>query len=270
MQRKTGSSRIFFIDAELGVDFHIRCEYLSNRRWGAFEETERVTAMIERKQAAHEDFARRFALACDDNPNVPEMNFGRLTWIATEFKKRFDVDVTSETVRKWNNGLSRPHPYRKMVQQAEILRCDVAWLATGASEGVDKKQNKIRHEVADGSVNLIAGLVQMAGSHPAFPTPEDRFAVENHIDLYAIIRGVQHAFHIVVGEVKEEGVQFFVPVEVRNAILLGIVPEGGIKFSVVRIDIDSAEKVGTRRGNMLVVPLQEVEHAQVNSFAEKF
>ena len=36
---------------------------------------QRVTAMIERKQAAHEDFARRFALACDDNPNVPEMNF---------------------------------------------------------------------------------------------------------------------------------------------------------------------------------------------------
>ena len=61
---------------------------------------QRVTAMIERKQAAHEDFARRFALACDDNPNVPEMNFGRLTWIATEFKKRFDVDVTSETIQQ--------------------------------------------------------------------------------------------------------------------------------------------------------------------------
>ncbi|QXN71945.1 helix-turn-helix DNA binding domain protein [Rhodobacter phage RcPescado] len=231
---------------------------------------QRVTAMIERKQAAHEDFARRFALACDDNPNVPEMNFGRLTWIANEFKKRFDVDVTSETVRKWNNGLSRPHPYKKMVQLAELLRCDVAWLATGASEGVDKKQNKVRHDVADGSVNLIAGLVQMAGSHPAFPREDDAFAVENHIDLYAIIRGVQHAFHIVVGEVKDDGVQFFVPVEVRNAIVLGIVPEGGIKFSVVRIDLDSADKVGTRRGNMLVVPLKDVEHKQVSSFAEKF
>lgn len=73
-----------------------------------------------------------------------------------------------------------------------------------------------------------------------------------------------------MGEVKDEGVQFFIPVEVRNAIVLGIVPEGGIKFSVVRIDLDSAEKVGTRRGNMLVVPLKDVEHKQVASFAEKF
>jgi hypothetical protein len=219
--------------------------------------------------AAHEDFAKRFVIACDDNPNVPEMNFGRLTWIATEFKKRFNVDVTSETVRKWKMGISRPHPHQKMVQLAEILRCEVAWLATGVSDGVDKKQAKVRHQVADGAVNVIAGLVQMAGSHPAFPLPEDQFAVENHIDLYAIIRGVQHAFHIATGEPVDGDVQFLIPIEVKNAIVLGIIPEGGLKFSIVQIDLESAEKNGSRRGNMLSFMLKNVESKPVESFSVK-
>lgn len=219
--------------------------------------------------AAHEDFAKRFTIACDDNPNVPEMNFGRLTWIATQFKERFDVDVTSETVRKWKTGISRPHPHSKMVQLAEILRCEVAWLATGVSEGVNKKQAKVREQVADGAVNVIAGLVQMAGAHPAFPTPEDRYAADNQIDLYAIIRGVQHAFHIVTGERSADDVNFLIPIEVENAIVLGLVPEGGLKFSVVQIDIENAREVGSRRGNMTAVALSQVKHKAVESFSEK-
>lgn len=217
----------------------------------------------------HEDFAKRFAIACDDNPNVPEMNHGRLTWIASEFKKRYDVDVTSETIRKWKAGISRPHPHKKMIQLAEILRCEVAWLATGVSEGITKKEAKIRHQVADGAVNVIAGLVQMAGSHPAFPTTEDHFATENQIDLYAIIRGVQHAFHIVVGEPVDGDVQFFIPVEVKNAIVLGLVPEGKLRFSVVKIDLESAEEIGVRRGNMISVMLKTVKNQKVESFSDR-
>lgn len=225
--------------------------------------------MKDKGRPAHEDFAKRFIIACDNNPNVPEKHFGRLTWIANEFKKRYDVDVTSETVRKWNVGISRPHPHQKMIQLAEILRCELAWLSTGISEGVDQKQNKFRHQVADGAVNVIAGLVQMAGSHPAFPTPEDQYAVDNHIDLYAIIRGIQHAFHIVVGERSKDDVTFIIPVEVKNAIVLGLIPEGGVKFSIVQIDGDSLDKVGARRGNMITVSLDEVSHKPVESFSVK-
>lgn len=209
-------------------------------------------------------------MACDSNPNVPEKNCGRQTWIASQFKDRFDVDVTGETVRKWGLGRARPHPYSKMEQLAEILRVDVGWLSSGSTEGVDKKKNRIRQEVADGAVNLLAGLIQMAGSHPAFPSADDRFASTNRVDLYAIIRGVQHAFHVVTAEPKDTGLEFAIPVEARSVIVLGVVPEGGLRFSIIQIDMDSAEAVGNRRGSMLHVPLKTVAHKQINGFAEKF
>ncbi|UUV43196.1 helix-turn-helix DNA binding domain protein [Rhodobacter phage RcCWillis] len=226
--------------------------------------------MSGKKPVLHEEFARRFQMACEDNPNVPEPNYGRLGWIAGELEKK-GYEVTAETVRKWTVGMSRPHPHAKMVALAEILRVDVAWLATGVSQGVSKKQARVRNEVADGSVNFIAGLVQMAGSHPAFPAQNDEFAKENHIDLYAIIRGIQHAFHIVAGEVKEEGdVEFFVPAHITNAIILGIVPKGGLAYEVVWLDAESVEKTGVRRGDMVAVSLKAVEHKAVTSFSEKF
>ena len=223
-----------------------------------------------RSTVRHEDFAARFTMACDNNQNVPEKHYGRQSWIAGQFKDRFDVDVTSETVRKWGLGLARPHPHSKMVQLAEILRVDPAWLDHGTTDGLDKKKNRIRHEVADGAVNLVAGLVQMGGSHPAFPVEGDRFAAENCVDLYAIIRGIQHAFHIVTAEPTAKGFEFAVPQGARNVIVLGVVPEGGLRFSIVQIDMASAEAVGDIRGGMLHFSLEDVEHRPVNSFAEKF
>lgn len=223
-----------------------------------------------KKGARHEDFARRFSMACDDNPKVPEPNFGRLGYFTSEFKKRFGVDITPETIRKWGAGLSRPHPYAKMVQLAEILGVDVAWLATGASEGVTKKEARVRNAEADGAVNFIAGLVQMSGSHVAFPGENDRFAEENHVDLYAIIRGVQHAFHVAAGREQDGEITFYIPNHIGNAIILGVVPRPGMIYEVVWLDSDSVEETGERRGELLRVTLGEVSYKPVTTFAEKF
>ncbi|WP_299913609.1 hypothetical protein [uncultured Paracoccus sp.] len=217
----------------------------------------------------HEDFARRFKTACDENPNVPELNHGRLGWIAKNLGEK-GFETTPETVRKWTVGQSRPHPHAKMVALAELLRVDLDWLSNGTSPGVTKKEARVRREVADGAVNFIAGLVQMSGAHPAFPAEGDEFARSNQIDLYAIIRGIQHAFHIVTGEVVGDDVEFLIPAHPTNAIIIGLVPKGGLSYEIVWIDGDDAEEKGVRRGDLTAITLGSVAHKPVETFAQKF
>lgn len=218
----------------------------------------------------HEDFARRFTQACETNPNVPSPNYGRLGFFVDEFDKRYGVTLTAETVRKWLHGLSRPHPHSKMEQLAEILRVDVAWLATGSLNAPSRKQVRVRSETASGSLNLVAGLVQMSGSYPAFPADDDRFAKENCVDLYAIIRGTQHAFHVTVAEVGADGFEISVPLDARNVITLVVVPKPNLEFEIVEVDQDVLLREGEVRGEVVVAPLDAVKKRRVTTFAQKF
>lgn len=214
----------------------------------------------------HEAFARRFNTACEGNPNVPEPYRGRLNWFVTQFDEKFGIVVTDETIRKWLAGLSRPH-HSKMVALAEILRVDVAWLATGESNGVTKKQAMIRNQLASGSVNLVAGLIQMGGGHPAFPAEGDQGAEDNHVDLYAIIRGVSKTYHIAAGEIAANGeIEFAIPIQTGNATIIGVVPMGGLKYNIVEIDKASVEQQGTRSGDLLRFSLNEVDHKEIEAF----
>ena len=218
-------------------------------------------------EVTHEEFSRRFQAACDGNPNVPEKNKGRLVWFREQFANRFGVSVTEESVRRWEAGITRPHPHQKMVQLAEILRVDVAWLATGQSNGATKKQALAKSELASGSINLIAGLMKMSGNHPAFPAEDDDFARENNIDLYCVVRGIQKLYHIAVAETKGDGRHgFTVPVNTGKAILIGVIARSGLNYRLVSINRQSVDEKGARKGDSITFDLSDVEHEDLEAF----
>lgn len=51
------------------------------------------------QKVPYPEFAQRLELACDNNPDVPPLNHGRLKWFQDELHKR-GVNYQQETVRK--------------------------------------------------------------------------------------------------------------------------------------------------------------------------
>lgn len=215
-------------------------------------------------QVRHEEFSHRLRQACENNPNVPDLNHGRLAWFADEFDSRYGVTVTGETVRKWLAGLARPHPHSKVEQLAEILRVDVAWLATGARQNVTRKQIEAKRSTASGAVNVVAGLIQMSGGHPAFPKDDDAFAKDNHIDLYAILRGVQHAIHVTVagpnGKVE-------IPVDMDNAKIVVLMPKAELTFEVYRVTREAFRTVGKVQGSTVSAYLDHLDAIRLSDLS---
>lgn len=189
------------------------------------------------------DFAERLTKAADLNPNVPPIRSGRLVFMQNELSKR-GQEMTLESIRKWFSGENRPHHSRGTLL-AEILRCDENWLLNGNGSVEAPADRRLRNAMAAGSVNLVAGMLQMDGAHVAFPDEGDRFAIKQHIDIQAIIRGAAYSFHVVAAEERDEGVYVFpVPTSLENTIPLGVVRHEGFNFTVFEIG-DLAIETGT-------------------------
>lgn len=183
-------------------------------------------------QVLHKEFENRLQRAADLNPNVPPLRSGRLTYIKDELEKR-GMTVSLETVRKWFSGEAMPHKSR-WETIAEILKVDQAWLVHGMDD-VSPSERRLRNALVDGAVNFVAGLMQMDGAVVAFPDEADRYAIADHIDLTAIIRGASYAVHVVVAEDREHGPVFCVPTDLRNTIPIGVVRHEGFNFSIYEI-----------------------------------
>lgn len=213
------------------------------------------------KKIEHKAFAQRMAQACDGNTNVPPPNFGRLQWFVDQMDERFGAKTTPETIRKWFAGETLPRP-KSLHQLAEILQVDEAWLALGHAPELDQRQQKLRNAEADGVVNVVAGFIQMCGSNPAFPEPSDKRAQREHIDLYAIIRGAQYAFHVAL----EKDGRFAIPAGAEETFVVGVVRTSDLTCDFVEVDVD-AIAAGRRKGGFI-----EVENAglkQIRTFAER-
>jgi transcriptional regulator with XRE-family HTH domain len=215
------------------------------------------------------EFAKRLNTACDTNPLVPALNFGRLTWMKAELAKRFGEEVSVETVRKWFAGESKPRA-DKLKLIAAMLEVDEAWLSLGISPDLTPREQRIRNATADGAVNLIAGLVQMGGGHPAFPEPGDKRAAESSIDIYAIIKGAQYAFHVALANSEDDLHSFVVPVRWEGAMQLGVIPGPDLSVRVVEIP-ESVIAGGIRRGGGIEVTMDDaqIEAVRIRSFAKR-
>lgn len=155
-------------------------------------------------------FAKRINAACDDNPDVPPLNHGRLSWIVRELQNRNNITVTQESARKWLAGESYPRN-EKMRALAALLKVERGWLAFGMQANAAKQWNpEHRADQISGAKNVVAGLIQMTGGSCVFPDPEDNDA---GADIIAIVGGVLHK--LVVIEIKRgtdgEEMSFDVP-----------------------------------------------------------
>jgi hypothetical protein len=133
------------------------------------------------------------------------------------------------------------------------------------------RERKIRNAVADGAVNVLAGIIQMNGGHPAFPDDGDARAKRDHIDLYAIIRGAQYAFHVSLAQREGKDLRFSVPTNYENSIIIGVVPVAPTKVDFVELKADLIEKYGSRKGGSIevTVPASESRLPRIETFAER-
>lgn len=215
--------------------------------------------------AAGAAFARRFESACENNPHVPSFNAGRLTWIRDQMKKR-GMAVSIESISKWYSGFMMPRR-EKLALLAEILGVDEAWLAVGQQDA-PIKERKARNATADGMVNAIAGFLQMDGGHPAFPQDDKN----PDVDLYAIIRGANYAFHVAAGEDAKGGsVKFMVPQDFANLFVIGAVRrEGDMAIDLYELPSEFIGSTGTNRTGMIeVITVPSKTLKRIESFANR-
>ena len=213
-------------------------------------------------------------MAADGNALVPPPNRGRLTWVRDQFAARFDHKIAVETVRKWFAGETKPRP-KAMAALAEILQVDEAWLALGTSPKETVKERRVRDATADGAVNLVAGMISMDGSTPAFPEPGASGADNPCVDLFAIIKGGQYSIHVVVGERVDGGWEFSVPVGALSCVTIGVIQKEGFCFDLVELDAEGLESVGERKGGSIEVLLSDMlktgdyEWRRITTFRER-
>jgi transcriptional regulator with XRE-family HTH domain len=201
-------------------------------------------------------FAERLATASDGHPHIPTMNRGRLTWIQTQFAERFQIKISVESVRKWFSGEARPTP-TKMNLLAQLLEVDEAWLSLGITPDMNPNEKKVRNAVVSGAVNLVAGFIQIGGGHPAFPAPNDKKGIDGLVDLYAVIKGAQYAFHVSLAQEVSKGVyRFVVPREYADVTVLGVVLTGPFRCDIVELTADLVRKHEERKGGYSEVEIQ--------------
>lgn len=214
------------------------------------------------------EFAARLAQACDAHQIVPPLHSGRLTWIQRQLKTHYNEPVSVETVRKWFAGEAKPRA-DKLSKLAQLLEVDEAWLSLGVAHDITPRERVVRNAMADGVVNVIAGLIQMDGGLPAFPEENDEEAKAKNIDLHAIIRGGKFDIHVSMGEREGNQLRFQVPSKNESLVVLGVL-RNGFAFEVYDI---SRELIATghRKGvavEVLVDPTDDRLH-QIESFKQR-
>lgn len=218
----------------------------------------------------HPEFAYRLGVACDSNSHCPPLNHGRLGWIAEQVKGRAGKTVSNESVRRWLAGEALPRP-ATLAHLANILKVEEAWLSVGASPE-SSRERKATKIVENGAVTVLAGLIQMSGGSPAFPSENDSRAKQERIDLYAIIRGAQYAFNVSAGVTKGDTVQFNVAVDATNCVMIGAVLRENLTVEFYEIPRELAVSAPLKSGahNLtLTGDLSAAGLKRIKSFSER-
>lgn len=165
------------------------------------------------------DFAKRLDTALHGHPHAPQ-GHGRQRWLRMLIGERTGKMVSYEAVRKWFAGEARPRP-DVMKKIAQALEIDEAWLSLGISPAQTPVEARRRNAVAEGAVNLVAGLIQIAGGNIAFPDNTADYGP----DLYAIINGRKLDIEVKLArDLPENKMRFAFSPKSHADILIGVVP----------------------------------------------
>ena len=203
-------------------------------------------------------FARRVLTACEGNPNVPMIGRGKQKWVRDNLLEQFGISVSPEAVRKWFAGESRPRR-KAMTAFARLLEVDEAWLALGITPDMTLPEKQARNAAVDGAVNLVAGLLQMAGAQIAYPES----GREHEADLFAIVAHRQHKIRVSLALAKSQTqLRFNITADIDDKTLLGVVQvvdesEVPFGFRILRLTTEVVKTHGHLRGDFWEL---DVEH----------
>lgn len=221
------------------------------------------------KTSVDSSFSKRLLDACEQFGYGPAHKYGRLTWLQTKLSEH-NIEVSLETIRKWCTGASRPRD-DKISILSRILEVDRAWLALGIQTAPPSRARaNPQSPVTDGAAYILAGLIFMDGGRAVFPAYEDHEALDQHIDLYATIKGARYAFRIIVGLARRSTIAFDVPENASPAVILGFYREG-TDVSIFEITPRLIDQSGKRQkeGFLLRLTRQEIRDRRVECFATR-
>ncbi len=216
-----------------------------------------MTLNNQRVKSSHDDFSVRFTHAADVHQEVPPLHYGRLVWFRDQLSTRFQIKVSTESVRRWFSGDSRPR-LKTLHALAEILQVDDSWLALGAAPDLLPRERKARGAEIDGAVSLLAGVIKMSGGEPSFPDKEG-------VDIYAIIRGAHYSLKVSLLREKTSAgaLRFFVDPDWTGKIVIGVVPSPNHQYDFYELEPEVIEAGSHRSGaiEILVAPsdLKKIE-----------
>ncbi len=201
------------------------------------------------KAIPHKDFATRLQKAVAGHPRAPE-GHGRQAWLREQLVKQ-NLELSPEAVRKWFAGESRPR-VGVITQIAKTLEVDEAWLSLGRRPDASPEETKKRNAVADGVVNVVAGMIQMSGGHIAFPDEG-----EEGVDIIAIYQGKKIDIEVSLSRDVEENVfRFTFQSYHPGKVFIGAVRLNKTKLEYLRIPAGLVKDHGHRKGGYLDITVQ--------------
>lgn len=216
------------------------------------------------RDAAYSAFAKRLEQACDSlGHEVPPLNRGRLGWFQDKVEAVTDSRPTAETVRRWLGGMMMPRQ-NALEALAQVLQVDASWLMFGTEAEKTQAERKVRSDEAEGIVNVLAGVIQIDGGHPAFPEPGEI------PDLFAIIRGARYNFKVVLAEAADNGTyRFLLPPKVDGLVLIGAVRTAPHNFAFYEIPPERVADEGKRSATTVTLTTELSSLTQIQSFGQR-
>ena len=220
-------------------------------------------------QALHDQFALRLNQAADNDPNCPPKFQGQLTHVVAEMGKR-GKGVTVESVRKWFNGETMPSN-DKVVLLADVFHVDFAWLTGGEQDTDTGAQRKLHNALATAAANILAGVINMDGGYPAFPSEADDRARRDGVDLYAIIRGVNYSFQVIAGEAIDGNLVFQLHATRGMVLVIAVVRRENNRFDFYELDADTLVTGKKQSRGMIEISVTDGDPSlrKIESFAQR-
>ncbi|WP_158589808.1 helix-turn-helix domain-containing protein [Gemmobacter lutimaris] len=191
-------------------------------------------------------FAHRLEEACQANPHCPtDLPRGKQKWVYDTLAERHGISVSAEAARKWFSGETRPNP-RTMRALADILGIDEGWLSLGLKPDIPTAEKGGRFRAANGAVNLVSGMIQVAGGHVATNTePASEFEFTAIVNGHLLTLEVRLAHDLGGGKFR------FTPNNRPEAsMVIGVIPGADMtQADLLKLGHDQIKNCGDYRGD---------------------